>query len=183
MYAIVSILCEEEAEWIKNLWNILEIDCGLTGIKYFPYPHFSWQGSENYDVARVEGVLQKIATEVRPFSVKTAGLGIFTKDNPVIYIPLVKDEQLLRFHSRLWEKASGLADHPHLYYSPENWIPHITLAILDVNKARLGCAIDQLGTLNLERELHIDNLTLVSQEGDQIGELKSHFEFQSTPVT
>lgn len=179
MFAIVSIFRKDEAEWITNLWNILEVNCGLVGIKYFPYPHFSWQGSEDYNLDRIQNILTRATFQAQPFKVKTAGLGIFTRGSPVIYITLVKDQPLLDFHRRLWEMTKGLADQPNGYYAPENWIPHITLAILDVNMGKLSCAIDRLGMLDLEKELVVDNLTLVSQTGSQIGELKSQFQFQS----
>ena len=49
MHGLVSLLDPEHYQQVENLWNELEEECGLEGIKVTPYPHFSWLIAEDFD--------------------------------------------------------------------------------------------------------------------------------------
>jgi 2'-5' RNA ligase len=177
MYAIVSLLEDSAYQLVEGIWNKLEIDCGLAGIKVTPYPHFSWQLAENYDLSNLKVALQDIASVSTPMKVLCAGLGIFTGPEPVIYIQVVKDDHLLKYHRELWGKIMPLAISPSTHYAPNTWVPHITLAHSDVDSEKLACALKDLATQPLSWELKIDNLSLVYQTGEEVGQLEKRFDF------
>ncbi|MCL4561142.1 MAG: 2'-5' RNA ligase family protein [Chloroflexi bacterium] len=177
MYAIVSLLEPSTYSRIEAMWRILELQCGLQGIKTTPFPHFSWHVAENYDFDRVEGTLRQIAATSKPFTVKTAGLGLFTGTEPVIYVLIVKNENLYRFHNTIWEKIHPNAVGSNEHYAPEAWVPHITLAHSDVNRNTLICALEELAFLPFNWEIKIDNLAIVGQTGEEVGTLRDRIEF------
>jgi 2'-5' RNA ligase len=153
------------------LWQELEAHCGLVGVKATPFPHLSWQVTEAYELPRLETVVHALTSQVQPFPIHTAGLGIFTGENPIVYISIVKDEPLMLFHSLLWEKMDGIALNPAPYYSPEQWVPHITLTYNDVTSANLDCVMQSLAFQSFDLEIQIDNLILVAQGEGQFPEM------------
>jgi 2'-5' RNA ligase len=63
-----------------------------------------------------------------------------------------------------------IAIHPTLFYAPEQWVPHITLAYNDVTTANLDCVMRYLAFQSFNWEIQIDNLILVAQAEDQFSE-------------
>jgi 2'-5' RNA ligase len=171
MNGIASILDKPATSRVENLWQELEARCGLVGVKSTPFPHLSWQVTEAYDVPRLETALHTLARQSQPFIIHTSGLGLFTGDNPVVYISIVKDELLMRFHSLLWERMNGIAVQPALYYAPGQWIPHITLAYNDVTPTNLDCVMQSLAFQSFDWEIQINNLFFVAQREDKFSEM------------
>jgi 2'-5' RNA ligase len=163
MNGIASLLDGPATSRVERLWQELEAHCGLVGVKLTPFPHFTWQVTEDYDLPRLEVTLRALAGQIQPFSIHTSGLGLFTGEHPIVYISIVKDEPLMRFHSLLWKKMVGIAFHPTLYYSPDQWVPHITLAYNDVTSANIDCVMQSLAFQTFNWEIQIDNLILVAQ--------------------
>jgi len=177
MYAIASLLDPLSDKTVRSLWEYFERSCGLTRVRMAPLPHFSWQGAEGYETAGVEAVLANIAAHCSPFVVRAAGLGLFTGEMPVVYIPLIKDERLLNIHKMIWEAVYPMAIVPNLYYDPAHWMPHITLALHEVDPWRLGCAVEEIATQKIEFDIIVDNIALIYQVDGKAG-MKSRFAFE-----
>jgi len=167
MNGIASLLDKPAASRVELLWQELEARCGLVGVKAMPLPHFTWQVTEAYELSRLETVLHAFARQTQPFSIHTSGLGLFTSEKPIVYISIVKDEPLLQFHSILWDLLKGIAIHPTLYYTPGQWVPHITLAYQDVTSANLDCVMQELAFQSFTWEIQVDNLIVIAQREDQ----------------
>jgi 2'-5' RNA ligase len=178
MEAVVSLLEATAYSRIEAMWRILELKCGLKGIKTTPFPHFSWHVAASYPLEPVSAAMAEMVTTTRPFIVHTSGLGIFTGQEPVIYLVITKTEKLLRFHKALWKRVELQALEPSSYYSPESWVPHITLAHSDVNKSALICALEELAFIPFNWEIKIDNLAIVGQSGDEVGRLIHRLDIQ-----
>jgi 2'-5' RNA ligase len=167
MNGIASLLDKPAASRVETLWQELEGRCGLVGVKSTPFPHLTWQVTENYDLSLLEAALLKVTSLARPFIIHTSGLGVFTGEHPIAYITVVKDESLMHFHTLLWERINGIAFQPVLYFSPGQWIPHITLASNDLTPANLDCVMQFLDLQSFDMNIRIDNLVLVTQAADQ----------------
>ncbi len=174
MNGIASLLDQAASQHVERLWRELETDCGLVGVRVTPFPHFSWQVTEGYDLPRLKTTLQKTARGMQPFVVHTAGLGLFTGESPVIYVPIVREKSLLRLHEMLWERTKKLAIRPASYYAPDQWIPHITLAYGDVDMESLGCALRTLAVQSFDWEIKVDNFVFVAQADDQVAETHTY---------
>lgn len=163
MNGIASLLKEPEKTTVERLWHELDSKCGLQGVQTTPYPHLTWQVTQGYDLPKLDRILKKISHRTKPFSLRTDGLGIFTGEKPVVYISIVKDENLLRLHESLWERTKEFAREPDLQYSPPHWIPHITLVYNDLTQDNMNCALQILAFQKFEWEIKIDQLTLFTQ--------------------
>ena len=137
MNGIVSLLDDHHYEQVERLWTKIGNHFGLRGIYRTPYPHFSYHVANDYDWGRLPSVLQEIARETAVFPITTSGLGIFTGLNPVLYIPVVRTAALSLLHERVWTAVSPASNNSQTYYSPTNWLPHITLAQHDLTPENL----------------------------------------------
>jgi 2'-5' RNA ligase len=163
MNGIATLLNDPHKTHVEAIWQELEEKCGLIGVRITPFPHFTYQVVDDYDQSQLEPILQDIAHQAQPFTVHTTGLGIFTGDAPVIYLPLVKNDLLLHFHKVLWDRTREVSLGANTYYSPGLWMPHITLGYGDVTTFNLGCAMDSLAFRDFNWQIVVDNLTFIGQ--------------------
>ena len=154
---------------VRELWAELETRFGLRGIYGAPFPHLSYHGARNFDDEKVEALLAQTAAGLEPLTVRTTGLGLFTGERPILYLPVVKTPALMTLHSRLLEALSPLATGENPHYLPERWTPHITLAYGDLTHAHVGNVLQHLSQRSFDWELTLDNLALVYTEGQDQG--------------
>jgi len=179
MYAIVSLLEPVIYRRVEALWKRLETVCGLKGIQITPYPHFSWLVADDFDSKPLKQALEKINSISQPFQVRCAGLGIFTGPDPVIYIQVVKNPEMKQLHQLLWENIHRHAINLSPYYTPDVWVPHITLGHTDITPKKLACAVVELGFEPFTWEMKVDNLAVVCQVGNEVGRLEDRFDFSN----
>ncbi len=163
MNGIASLLNDPHKSQVEAIWQDLDIKCGLIGVRVTPLPHFTYQVVDAYDQPQLMSILEEIASQTRPFKVHTSGIGLFTGKVPVIYLQLVKNDLLLHFHKILWDRTIESARNPTPYYSPDLWIPHITLGYGDVTNFNLGCAMEALAFREFSWEITVDNITFIGQ--------------------
>ncbi len=176
MFAIATLLDPNSDTQTREFWQLLEKDCGLAGINTTPLPHFSWQGAEDYPVSEVDQILTEATQQMDPFVTHTAGLGLFTGPVPVLYLALVKTKKLMDMHRSLWEKVGPLAIGLNRHYSPDFWMPHITIAYQDLNADNLACAVKNLIFTPVQLEIHVDQFALLYQNEQDTG-VKGSFPF------
>ena len=171
MHGIISLLPQPHYDLVENIWQMLEEKCGLDGVLITPYPHFSWQISEEYLEPQTEEIVQNIVKETKPFKVRTNGLGIFSGPSPVIYIPIVKTPALNQLHQKIWKRLTPTSKGLHLLYSPQNWVPHITLIFRDKNQQAILHGLEILTFQSFDWEIEINNLSLAIQLENQVATL------------
>ncbi len=161
MQGIVSLLDGADRERVEQLWEELRRDFGVRGIHSKRFPHFSYHVAEKYDLARAEAVVGALAARTRCFSAQTSGIGIFTRKEPVIYLPVVKPWELAGLHREIAAAVSPLATGINEYYAEEIWIPHITIAEGDVDLLVLPEIVRRLGERNFRWEVRVTNFALI----------------------
>jgi hypothetical protein len=165
VHGIVSLLDGEHYGQVEALWSELEAALGLRAVQATPYPHFSYQVAEQYDLERLVPILERLAQQTPPFKVRSAGLGVFTGPQPVLFIPLVRSPDLGRFQAALWEAVAGVTAGAVDCYSPAYWVPHITLALGDLDHRNLPDAIRLLVDRDLAWEIMVENIAVVCDAG------------------
>lgn len=178
MHGVVSLLPQPYYNKVENIWDEMEEKVGLTGVKVTPYPHFSWQIAESYDMNKLKDIFEDIAVSTKPFEVKTTGIGVFTGNSPVIFIPVVKDIQLLKFHYSIWERLKKIGKNLSDYYYPQFWVPHITLAYEDVTKENIGIVLEKLSFMNFNWSFEVDNISFIYETAEKIGKPEYRFDFR-----
>jgi 2'-5' RNA ligase len=180
MHGIVALLDDEHTARIEALWDELHKSCGLRCIQMTPFPHFSWHIAEKYDFDQLAEKLAFIAQQTAPFTIRTAGLGVFTGENPVVFIAIVKDSHLLETHQYLWEETQTMGSGVSPLYAPDQWMPHITLANRDVTDDNLPCIFSALGGRAFTWEIQVNRFALGYQSNDAPGEITQTFPLNSS---
>ncbi len=176
MEGIVSLLDEEHHRLTESLWAELESEFGLRGIYITPFPHFSYHVAQDYDKESLEPILQRVAQHAQTFHIQASGYGIFAGRPPVLYVPIVRTQELSQFHSTIWQHAAHTATGTIDYYRPQGWLPHITLAFGDIHKGNLPDIIRLLSERPLHWHIAINNLSFIEDTG-QRQQVRFRFDF------
>lgn len=165
LQALLSILPEPFYSEISELWEKLENKFDVKFIQNsVPFPHFTWNVAEEYLIKDKLEYFRKGFKKVDSFVVKTSGIGVFTGDKKVLYIPIKPTEELLNYHEYIWNLCEINKTQMNEYYSPENWFPHITLAVEDIKTENIGKVVEFLADTKFKYEIKIDNITSVYRE-------------------
>jgi hypothetical protein len=157
MYSIASLFeCQN-----SKPWNQLTSECEYSGMRTLEIPHFSWQTAEEYQMEPVKAELENICTSIPPFHFSTSGLGIFAGDRKILFLIIVKTRLLLEIHETLWERMAKYALHAKSFYSPEQWIPHITLNLNPLTEDEFNCALSSLENKTLDFEFEVNHFGLI----------------------
>jgi len=175
MHGLVSLLPQPNYGMVERIWDDLERRFGLRGIRVTPLPHFSWNIGEVYPQEKLEPAMREVAARIAPLRVRAVGLGIFPGPEPVIFIPLVKDRALLEAHQIIWDRFQSVGEGLSTYYSPENWVPHISLAYQDVTRENIGEVMGALAFEPVNWEMPIDNITFIYEPFGEVGSLNFTF--------
>jgi 2'-5' RNA ligase len=161
MQGIVSLLDGEARDRIEQLWEELRRDFGVRGIHSKRFPHFSYHVADEYDLTHLRSALEQLVGATRKFSTQASGIGIFTRKEPVIYLPVVRSNELQSIHGDIARLAEPLATGINEYYAGEIWIPHVTIAEGDVDILVLPEIVRRLGERNLRWEIPVTNLAVI----------------------
>jgi hypothetical protein len=165
MDGVISLLDAEHTRIVKSLWRELDVCFGVRAIAVTPFAHISYQIADGYAIDRVEEALRSVSRSLRRFTILTSGLGLFTGEVPVLYVPVVKSPALAELHERIWEALDTAGSDVSPLYSPDHWMPHITLAHGDLDATNLPAIIEMLSERNFTWEIAIDNLALIYRVG------------------
>jgi 2'-5' RNA ligase len=161
MQGVVSVFDAQASANVEQVWAELERAFAL---KYacVAYPHLTYHLAERYDDTRVIPVLRDLSRHATPLRVTTSGLGIFTGERPVLYLPIVRDTALTRFHEQVTKAVAPYAQgaHDH-HYGVAHWMPHITLAVEDLTPDMLPDVIRMLGGRAFNWVIIVSNLSFV----------------------
>lgn len=171
MNGVVSLLDAEHEGMVRDLWHELERGFGVERVREaVPFPHITYQGAGRYAQRRMNAILERLARESAPFTVRTAGLGIFGGPQPVLTITVIRDTALDSFHRRIWEAVGDAASDPAPYYAPgDRWMPHITLAQGDLTRDNLPAIISALSVRPFEWDIRLDNLAFFQENQQAAG--------------
>jgi 2'-5' RNA ligase len=158
MKGLVALLDPPATQRVLDLWDELERHFNLRGVLNFPFPHISFNILDTYETEQVEPELRLIAARLKPFMIQTAGLGMFLFPEPVLYIPVVRSPQLNLVHQRLWRAFPQKMGSMSLY-SPDHWVPHITLAVDDLVREQMPEVLDHLKGKNFHWTIRLEGLT------------------------
>ena len=163
MYAIFTELDQALNREIEKIRNEIMTGCKFDEKKWQNQVHLSWQGAESYVLPETEERLRMIAKTFAPIQINVHGLGVFPGETPVLSLTIARTPRLSALNATLWEALQPLATGINTYFSPEKWIPHISLFYGDQKDAQaIGCAIEKLAFVPIHIEINLDHLILGS---------------------
>jgi 2'-5' RNA ligase len=163
---ILSILEGDAFEKTKDLWKLFETEYDSIGAQSFEYPNLTFQIGECQDTGQIENLLKKLCEETGNFEVCIEGLGYFDSPAKVIYLKIKPTEEILNLNRVATEILKKSYTKISDYYLPQNWIPHVTLAMTDLTDRNFDRAIEDLKNTDLRFKSEINNLHFVQQRND-----------------
>ena len=160
MSTIALTLHEPTARRVREVWDVLEAGLGVRGIRKVPFPHVTLFGCEGIAHSALEPMVEELTARTAPLQLRTVGLGLFLRPQPVFYAPIIRTPQLADLHLRLWNLAGTLGGRLFGLYAPNRWVPHMTLAQGDLDSGDLGRVFAALVSLDLELEFEVRNITI-----------------------
>jgi 2'-5' RNA ligase len=149
---------------INRIVKGLETKFGLDDVQDTPDPHLTYLLTGTRRLTELKAMLQEVAATTPPFSAFTTGLGVFPGENPVIYIPVLRSNDLNLLHQRVLDVTAPLC-RASTYYTPDRWLPHISLALHDTTPDLLGPVLRHLNQETYNLRLNINNLAILQKKG------------------
>ena len=165
MLAITSLLNPRNAQRINRIIKELDTKFDLDDVQATPDPHLTYLLTGTRRLNDLKDVLREVAATTPPFSAYTTGLGVFPGKNPVIYVPVLRSNDLNLLHQRVLDVTAPLC-RPSPYYGADRWLPHISLALHDTTPDLLGPVLGYLNQETYNLHLNVNNLALLRKKGD-----------------
>ena len=169
MYGVVSLLDQKHDQIVNDLWREFHEKFGVHGASITAIAHFSYHVAPEYDMEQLTQKLETIAHSIKPFTVNTNGLGVFTGDDSALYIPVQLNRSIITLNEQLWDTLAGVAHNSVQHYHPGRWQPHITLTHRDVDHDLLPTIIRLLTERNFYWEITVDNLAVLGDSPETEG--------------
>mgnify|MGYP003577161004 CR=1 FL=1 len=110
-----------------------------------------------------------------PFEVIVEGVGFFEAPSKVVYLKVLKTDELIELHKKINNSLAKCCEHLFEFYTPENWIPHITLAMDDLSETGLNNFKERYKDYLPSFKQTISNLALVEFKNNGRVELLFYF--------
>jgi 2'-5' RNA ligase len=125
----VSLWLAEEAEaQVRGIWAQLAEAGVRTSAGGSVRPHVTLAHGLELDLEPFASALRGRLEVYPPFELVFSGLGLFTEPN-VLYLSTRMSEPLWTLHREVYALSVAHGSRPSLYYLPDTWTPHCTLAL------------------------------------------------------
>lgn len=156
---IVSNLEDEPYQLVKRYWNHFERKFDSVAIQAYSHPHFTFQFALTHNIKELKKTFEEVTLKIKPFPIEVDGVRRF--DENAIYLKVEKTTGLLKIHQLihgfLKERCNGLLE----YYTPELWVPHVTLAMEDLTKNNFEKAWAELKDSEIKFRQRLHNVCMV----------------------
>lgn len=141
-------------EDVTNLWELFEKGYGFVGVQAFSHPHIAFQGNKTDNLVQFTRDFQEMVSKTKPFGIEVSGVGHFNRE--VIYLRVKKTSGLIRINKQINQFVQDRCEDLFPYHTPEDWIPHITLAMDDLTEQNFEKAWAEFTNSKIEfnQELH-----------------------------
>jgi 2'-5' RNA ligase len=160
MPGVIVCLTGESADRVRRLWEAAKAEFGAPLAPPAAIPHISLEVASTADLEKLGPSLKAIACSTAPFRVRTTGFGVFTGEPLVLYLSVVRTSRLALLQRVVHQETAGAWSGPVEHFRPDNWMPHITIAMQDLTVERLAAVMPWLARQDLSFDVPIDNLAV-----------------------
>lgn len=176
IFALATIFQLNDVSPENPTWDTIREVFDRAEVPITALPHFSWHVANEYDEDEVEGNLSNLVKGFEPFAINIAGIGIFTAEVPVLYLPVTKTPIVSKLHGELWTILKSHSSVINPYYDPQVWIPHVTLTAGGASNDAICRVITELAHIPTSMELIVDHLALIYRN-DRTSGISNFFQF------
>ena len=164
MPGVIALLPAPFSARVEQLWEAMERQFGVPRGYPGAIPHISFHIG-NHDIETgAETVVERVANSTRPFNVFTAGLGTFGGPTPVLHLMVARSPAAASLAERL-ERELAEAGFPSTdsYFTPDRWMPHVTIAHRNLEGLALGPLLEWLVKQPLAWEISLGSLSIARE--------------------
>lgn len=176
IHGLISQLPSPYYEAVEKIWSELDQHFAIKSVWQNPIPHFSWQIAEKHDINAIVPILESFSKGHEPFTIETQGLSHFDGEEMVLFIKIVPEKQIIDLHKKLWTLLLAHSEKVSMIYSPQTWVPHITLASQGLTTAVLRDIKQYLMAEPFHWRMRVDNILLASQSSEYAFDISHHFQ-------
>lgn len=166
LIAVISILEGALYQETKNFWDIFDEYYDARSVKMFEHPEVTFQGGyisqENLLILRQN--FSRFAEKLKSFTIYVEELG--RSGSSMIYFKVKKDPEISAVNILVNTFLNIFSGELIEEYLPENWQPHIVLAMNDLSTSNFERAWDEYGGIKYNYSQTVHNLYLVKFEDD-----------------
>jgi 2'-5' RNA ligase len=167
-YAIATLLDDEVWDRIlESNPRVRDLILGHRGP--LDYAHFSWLVCEEIDREKTIRSLESIAGSITTFDVLSGGIGIFPGKIPAITYILARNEMLSHTQASIWSNCAENLGKVNVKYSPERWIPHITLLHYGLESREYCEFLETCIDSEVSFSINVNNLAIIYKDEDSAG--------------
>lgn len=131
-------------------------------------PHIALLFGHFEKIEDAVNTMEMAAKAMFPFIVEGNGLGVYVRDNPVIYVRITPSQQMFALQQKLFELTSSLECEVDHFYQPLFWEAKSSLAVHDTSLGSLSFVLNSLHDLNFRNRFEATKLKLVSFSKENI---------------
>jgi 2'-5' RNA ligase len=164
MPGVIALLPEPFAARVEALWDRIERDFEVPRGYPGAIPHVTFHlGSHDID-AGADEVIRRVAARTAPFTVHSAGLGVFSGSPPVVHIMVARSPAAAALAQSL-ETELAAAGYPATdpYFAPDKWMPHITMANRNLEGIDLGPLLAWLAGQDLTWAIPLASISIARE--------------------
>jgi 2'-5' RNA ligase len=164
---LVVVLHGEPAAAIQALWSQLHERWGIERSHPSAEPHLTLATVHgDPEAAHVRAVLEASVVARPPFTVTSAGYGVFLghgSSSPVLHLAVTRTPGLSRLQASIVELLAGAGYEVDGLSEPEHWRPHVTLGDHALTPGVVGEAVRHLvAGRHGHRTLDVDNVSMLA---------------------
>jgi 2'-5' RNA ligase len=161
MYAIATLLSQDVARPGLKLEQVFDHIYKVAHVIPPNLLHVSWFVTPELNMQGLEDEMNSLVKNWKSFSFKTKGLGLFNQKPIVIYLPIIRTLEITKMHGAIWDLLTPHTRQAVQNYSPERWIPHITIGYGEITNTRIASAFSQLVSEPLIFNSSMENISLI----------------------
>jgi 2'-5' RNA ligase len=119
------------------MWDLFEQQYGWKAVQAFPHPNLGFQGGTCENIEPLRRELSRWVSRREAFEIAVDGAGYFEAPSRVIFLRVILTPELEQFHRELHEVLGRHCTDLSALYEPGQWVPHVTLAMGDVDLGAL----------------------------------------------
>jgi 2'-5' RNA ligase len=175
---IAALLTGNERDEVLRFWNVFETEFNSIGVQTFDHPNLGFQGGNCSNIDTLKDELLDLCVTLSPFEVIVEGFGFFEVPSKVVYLKVLKTDELNELHKKINYSLEKCYGNLFEFYTPENWVPHITLAMDDLSETDFNNFKERYKDYLPSFKQKISNLALVEFKNNGRVELLSSFEIK-----
>ncbi len=165
MMSVIAPLDDRSYEQVEALRMELNKETGATYTTV--QPHITLHAAENYwNLSAVIDALDSLLRTISPFRVRTASLGVYTGDLPVLVLPVLQSSPLSSLQSAVNRVVSPHCQPLSHAYEPNYWLPYVTV-LHKPSPTALGKSVEYLAWRKLELNISINRIRLDQRIGSE----------------